>query len=61
MTFLAMDDNKLTELPTQIGLLTKLRSLYFGDNYITAVPREFTALVNIVDLTFACSFLPGTQ
>ena len=45
--YVAVDGNRLTEVPSQIALLTKLRILHIGKNSLTAIPTEFINLVNL--------------
>ena len=42
-----LNSNQLTSLPAEIGQLTALRELYFGDNQLTSVPAEIGQLTSL--------------
>eukprot|EP00899_Mesostigma_viride_P008099 jgi/Mesvir1/17290/Mv07692-RA.1 len=44
LTLLAMDDNRISELPATIGRLRRLRGLSIARNCLAAVPREMGEL-----------------
>ena len=47
---LRFDGNALTRLPSQLGLLTQLRTLRFDDNKLTHVPPELGRLLRLKTL-----------
>ena len=51
LTWIKLEDNALTSLPTEIGLLTNLKYLYLtGNDIVGAIPTEIGALTELVDL-----------
>ena len=59
----SVDNNTLTSIPTVLGKLSMLKSLFIGRNFLTSIPREFTKLLSLgIDHTwfaqhfdFSCS------
>jgi len=47
---LNLSDNKLTEVPSELSLLTKLQKLELSDNQLTKIPSEFSKLTNLKEL-----------
>jgi hypothetical protein len=48
---LKVDYNKLTELPSSIGVMVCLRKLYLHENRLTHFPRELGNLTNLTEFS----------
>lgn len=53
MSELYFDNNKIEEIPPEIGLLNKLQFLFLNQNKIKTIPSEINKLTNLVDLGFS--------
>ena len=47
---LDLNENQLTSLPEEIGLMTGLKELNLGDNQLTSLPEEIVALTTLETL-----------
>merc|ERR1711939_391120 len=48
--FINLRNNKLKELPNEVGQWVKLERLYLGCNQLQGIPQEFGSLTSLVEL-----------
>ena len=53
---LHLNENQLTSLPEEIGLMTGLKELYLDDNQLTSLPEEIGLMTGLKTL-----YLIGTS
>ena len=57
--YLALEGTSIPSIPTKIGALTGLTTLFLGSNALTAVPTEIAALTALVELGLEKNQLTG--